>query len=532
MVMARWGRKRPAKCVDGARGVLAFVRSGGTTWEAGASLEFARLWDTGLDASISRSNPNSPEMKKFLLVALLALIPGTSPLVMAAETPHVVVILVDDMGYGDPGCFNPDSKIPTPHIDRLAEEGLRFTDAHAPGPLCHVSRYGLMTGRYPFRKEIRWKNNAVIDEERLTLPAMLRGQGYRTAMVGKWHLGFFEDEKFEGPLRGGPADRGFQSSFGMRASTDIPPYFYIRGTRAVMPPTGYIEANATEGWSPIQGEFWRAGGISPDLVLEEVTPRFTEEAISVIRDHAARESREPLFLYLAYPGPHTPWLPLGEFVGSTEVGLYGDFMHMIDAEIGKVLDVLEDAKMDDDTLVVFTSDNGPVWYDVDVEKFRHDSAGGLRGMKADAWEGGHRMPFILRWPAGMKGGGTTDRTICFTDLFATLGELTGAEIPTGQAPDSVSFLPTMRGEEAEPRKPIVMAAGRQHFIVRSGDWKLITGPGSGGFSRIPEKELKSLPPVQLYNLREDLGETTNLQARYPDKVEELKQVLAEIRTEE
>jgi arylsulfatase A-like enzyme len=461
-----------------------------------------------------------------LILGVSTLIADPAP---AAEKPSVVIILTDDMGYGDAGCYNPDSRIPTPHIDSLAEDGLRFTDAHAPGPLCHVSRYGLMTGRYPFRKEIRWKNNAVIDEDRLTLPGLLREAGYHTAMVGKWHLGFFEDEKFEGPLRGGPADRGFETFFGIRASTDIPPYFYIRGTRAVMPPTGHIEANATEGWSPIQGKFWRAGGISPDLKLDEVTPRFTEEAIEVIAKHSNSGSEKPLMLYLAYPGPHTPWLPAEEFVGATEVDLYGDFTHMIDAEIGKVLQALDDAKMSENTMVIFTADNGPVWYDEDVERFGHDSAGGLRGMKADAWEGGHRMPFIIRWPAGIEAGRVTDHTICFTDIFATLAEITGSEIPEGQAPDSVSFLPVLRDDTTEPREAIVMAAGRGHFLVRSGEWKLITGPGSGGFSRIPRGELEKLPPVQLYNLANDPGERKNLQADYPEKVNELSALLDEIR---
>lgn len=463
---------------------------------------------------------------KFLLAGVF--VAGSS---LLAERPNVVIILTDDMGYGDPGCFNPDSKIPTPHIDQLAKEGLKFTDAHAPGPLCHLSRYGLMTGRYPFRKPIRWRNNATIDEGRLTLPAMLRKSGYRTAMVGKWHLGFFEDEKFEGTLSGGPVDRGFDSYFGIRASTDIPPYFYIRGDKAVMLPSEKIEANDTEGWSPIQGKFWRAGGISPDLKLEEVTPRFTTEAISVIEKHASGKHNQPLMLYLAYPGPHTPWLPTGKFVGSTKTGLYGDFTHQIDAEIGKVLAALEKAGITENTMVVFTSDNGPVWYDVDVKKFSHDSSGGLRGMKADAWEAGHRMPFVMRWPAGIKKGTTTDHTICFTDLFATLAEMNGVTLAEGEAPDSVSFLKVLKGEKVKPRKAIVMGAGRKHFAVRHGDWKLITGPESGGFSRVDQKTLKDLPKVQLYNLREDRGETRNLAEEMPDKVAELQALLEEIRNE-
>lgn len=464
---------------------------------------------------------------KCLLLGLVC-----SSAALHAGHPNIVIILTDDMGYGDPGCYNSASKIPTPHIDKLAADGIKFTDAHAPGPLCHLSRYGLMTGRYPFRKPIRWRNNAVIDKDRLTLPGMLQKAGYHTAMVGKWHLGFFEDAKFEGTLSGGPADRGFNTFFGIRASTDIPPYFYIRGDKAVMPPTNKIAANNTRGWSPIQGKFWRAGGIAPDLKLEEVTPRFTTEAVSVIENHAKRKDNKPLMLYLAYPGPHTPWLPTGKFVGSTKVDLYGDFTHMIDAEIGKVLNALDKNGMTDNTIVVFSADNGPVWYDADVQKYHHDSAGPLRGMKADAWEGGHRMPFIMRWPDGIKAGRITNYTICFTDLFTTFGELTGSKIPKGQAPDSESFLTLLKGGKTKLRKPIVMAAGRGHFLVRSGDWKLITGPESGGFSKIDRVILKTLPKVQLYNLKEDLGETNNLAAKHPEKVAELQGLLEKIRNDQ
>lgn len=439
--------------------------------------------------------------------------------------PHVIVILVDDMGYGDPGCYNPKSKIPTPHIDRLAAEGMRFTDAHAPGPLCHVSRYGLMTGRYPFRTDVsKWPTRPLIDEDQVTLPSLLEKAGYATAMVGKWHLGFAENG-YENPLPGGPLDRGFGSFFGIRASTDIPPYFYIRGDRAVTPPTARIAADQSDGWSPIQGAFRREGMIAPDLDLSDVLPRFTDEAISVIR---SRDATKPLMLYLAYPAPHTPWLPAPEFRGKSGAGLYGDFLMMVDHEIGRVLAALKNAKMLDDSMLVFTSDNGPVWYPADVARIGHDSVGGLRGMKADAWEGGHRMPFIVRWPAIAKAGTVSDQTISFTDLLATCADVVNQELPAGAGPDSYSFLPVLKGGTIT-RPPIVMESGSGLMSIRSGPWKLIEGLGSGGFTKPSKlKPGPGDPEGQLYHLGNDKAETSNRFSEKPEVVARLRAEMREI----
>lgn len=443
--------------------------------------------------------------------------------------PNLVVILVDDMGYGDPGCFNENSKIPTPNIDSLATDGMRFWDAHAPGPLCHMSRYGLMTGMYPFRINTGlWRRQPLIKEGQMTIASLAKSQGYETAMVGKWHLGFDESEGYERPLPGGPFDRGFKSYFGIRASTDIPPYFYIRNQNAVLPPTGEIAANKSEGWSPIQGAFWRKGKIADDLKLEEVTPRFTQEAISVIQRHAKAGTDAPLMLYLAYPSPHTPWLPSKEFEGKSGAGMFGDFMMMVDDEIGQVIDALKKADMYDDTMLIFTADNGPVWYDNDVEKFNHDSAGVLRGMKADSWEAGHRMPFIVRWPSKVKAGSETNQTICFTDILATYADVFGVPLPAEAGPDSFSFLSVLTGKQPEEdpiRGPVVMSpgAGDSMMMIRSGDWKLIKGLGSGGFSN-PKKEKPSKdgPAGQLYNLATDLSESKNLYQDRPEIVKRLK----------
>lgn len=453
---------------------------------------------------------------------------------IAAEHPNIVVILVDDMGYGDPGCFNANSKIPTPNIDSLARDGMRFTDAHAPGPLCHMSRYGLLTGRYPFRTNVNlWRKQPLIEEGQVTIASLAKSQGYRTAMVGKWHVGFHENG-YDKPLPGGPVDRGFDSYFGIRASTDIPPYFYIRDNKAVEPPTDHIEADSSEGWSPIQGAFWREGGIAPNLKLKDVLPRFTNEAVQVIEKHAASDKAEttPLMLYLAYPAPHTPWLPDPEFLGKSGAGMYGDFLMMVDAQIGRVLSTLDKAHMRDDTLVIFSSDNGPVWYETDVKKYDHDSSGGLRGMKADAWEAGHRMPFIARWPARVEPGTTSDQLVCFTDLLSTFADITGAKLPADAGPDSFSFLPTLTGKKSSltaMRKQIAMKPGGPFMTFRSGDWKLITGLGSGGFSM--PKRIKpgpNDPNGQLYNLAEDLGETTNLYEQNPEIVSRLEAELKKV----
>lgn len=462
-----------------------------------------------------------------LLITPLAARAGVDALKPPA-LPNIVLILADDMGYGDARCFNPQSKIATPNIDRLAREGMRFTDAHTPGPLCHPARYGLMTGRYPFRTDItRWPTQPLIEKGQVTIASFLRDQGYHTAMVGKWHLGFRE-AGYDQPLPGGPVDCGFQTFFGFRASTDIPPYFYIRGDRAVTPPTEHIAENHSEGWTPTQGAFWRAGGIAPGLNLKDVLPRFTDEACAVISAQAGKtgDARQPLLLYLAYTAPHTPWLPSAEFAGKSGAGMYGDFVMMVDAEIGRVLAALEKAGLAQNTLLIFTSDNGPVWHPADVARFGHDASGGLRGMKADAWEGGHRMPFIVRWPGRVKPGTVTDQTICFTDFLATFADVCGAPLPAGAGPDSFSFLPVLEGRkpEGQPiRGPIVMQAGSASLMtIRSGEWKLINGLGSGGFSQ--PKTVKAEPggPAgQLYNLRADPGETNNLYLQHPEIVARL-----------
>lgn len=470
------------------------------------------------------------------MLAALTMILSLGSLGAKAESPskpNILIILVDDMGYGDPGCYNSRSKIPTPNIDRLAGQGMRFTDAQAPAAVCHPSRYGLLTGRYPFRTDVSvWPKQPLINEGRMTIGSLFQSQGYHTAMVGKWHLGFAE-KGYDKPLRGGPVDRGFDTFLGIRASTDIPPYFYIRGDRAVVPPTGHIDAHHTDGWSPIQGEFWREGGIAPELELKDVLPRFTDEAVHIVQEQAKLRQEQPLMLYVAFPSPHTPWLPAPEFAGRSGASLYGDFLVMVDAMIGRVLSALDETGMSKNTLVVFSSDNGPVWYDTDVKRFGHDSAGGWRGMKGDAWEAGHRMPFIIRWPGHVKPGTVTDQTICFTDMLATFADVLGEVLPKDAGEDSFSILPVLMGRQPEDkpiRGPVVVQSVGGFLSIRSGPWKLIDGLGSGGFS-VPHKVKPTAngPKGQLYHLSDDPGETENLWLKRPEVVERLQTELKRIR---
>ena len=463
----------------------------------------------------------------FVLAAIL-LQPQTQARAAEPDTrPNIVFIMADDMGWGDPGCYNQDSKAPTPNIDRLATQGIRFTDAHAPAAVCVPTRYGLMTGRYPFR--MKRGKGPLIAANRLTVAKLLRQHGYRTGMVGKWHLGV-EHEKDPGPkmvLAGGPAQRGFDSFFGIPASLDIPPYYYIRGSQAVAPPSLKIGASNTEGWTRIQGAFWREGGIAPGYHHEEVLPKFTEEAEAFLNE---APSGKPFFLYLALPAPHTPWLPLKPFRGSSEAGIYGDFVAQVDNTVGRVLKVLADRKLWENTIVIFTSDNGPVWYDADEQKFGHASTGPFRGMKGDAWEGGHRMPFVVRWPGVAEAGTTSDVTICHTDFLATVADVLGSDIAAGQAQDSVSFASVLKeGSTQQTRKSTIHQSSGRVLALRSGDWKLIPALGSGGFSPPRrEKPVKDGPRGQLYNLKADPGETKNLYLEKPDVVAKLTKLHAEI----
>ncbi len=462
-----------------------------------------------------------------------------------AERPNIVYILADDLGIGDVSCFSPGSKWRTPNLDRLASQGLMFTDAHAASALCTPSRYAFLTGRYAWRGALKQGvangyDRGIIEPGRLTLPEFLRAQGYATAMFGKWHLGVDwerngpnpEDVAFARPFGGGPLAHGFDRFFGLTASLDMPPYVWLDQTKATMVPTGRV----TDSPPP---KLWRAGPISSDFKMEEVEPRLIAKATAYLAERAAERDRKPFFLYLALAAPHTPLLPTPEFEGKTHTTLYGDFVTQVDADVGKVLAALEKSGLAQNTIVIFTADNGfaPAAGLAALQALHHEPSAGYRGYKSDLFEGGHRIPYLARWPGHTPAGGRTAELVGQLDFFAACAELLGAKLPEGAAEDSVSLLPLLRG--AKPAKPLrealVHHSGDGRFTIRQGQWKLLLWPGSGGWSSpttkpsqwlsVPIADLSVLPPFQLYDLSSDPGEKNNVAAAHPEIVQRLGRLL-------
>jgi arylsulfatase A-like enzyme len=444
--------------------------------------------------------------------------------------PNVVFILADDLGYGDLGCYNPESRIPTPNLDRLAGQGVRFTDAHSPSAVCTPTRYGIMTGRYCWRTRLKQSvlngySPSLIEPGRLTLASLLKRQGYRTACIGKWHLGLGSKDPadYDRPLLPGPNDVGFDYFFGIPASLDMPPYVYVENDRVLEQPTGSI-GDVRQN----RGVFWRGGPIAPGFRHADVLPELARRAVGFLRDHSRRRPAPPFLLYLALTAPHTPWLPSGAFRKRARAGEYGDFVSMMDDAAGQVLRVLDEQKLAGDTLVVFASDNGAYWLPEEIERWGHRANHFLRGQKSDIWEGGHRIPFLARWPGRIAPGRVSGETACLTDLLATAADITGYSIPDGAGEDSFSLLPALLGRRlGKPiREAVVHHSGAGHFSIRKGDWKLHLGRGSGGFS-----EPRSYTPApgepqgELFNLAEDPAEANNLYLERPEVVKSLAALL-------
>lgn len=474
------------------------------------------------------------------LCALFCLL-GTSG---AADRPNILVILADDQGYGDVGACNPASKIPTPHLDKLAADGLRFTDGHTTSGVCTPSRYSLLTGRYHWRTRLQngvlggW-SPPLIAPGRLTVAGMLKAQGYRTACFGKWHLGMAWPTQdgttakagdaidpapgvvgrfdYTQPIKDGPLDHGFDTYFGISASLDMPPFAWIQDRRTTELPT------ATKKWL-------RSGPAGPKFEAIDVLPTLTDKVCAYVSAHAAdAKAGRPFFAYVPLPAPHTPIVPTAEWQGKSGLNAYADFVRQVDAEVGRILATLEREGLARDTLVIFTADNGcsPA-ADIDALIAKgHRPSGPLRGHKADLFEGGHRVPFIVRWPAAVKPG-VADQLVSQVDFLATFAAVTGATLPANAGEDSVSFLPVLRDVAApSPRTHLVSQSINGSFAYREGNWKLALCRGSGGWSapKPGSAEEAKLPEFQLYDLAQDLGETRNLLADEPERATKMRAAL-------
>ncbi len=362
--------------------------------------------------------------------------------------PHIIFIMADDLGYGDPGCYNPDSRIPTPNLDRLATEGVRFTDAHTPSAVCTPTRYGVLTGRYCWRTRLQkgvlyGESPALIEPGRMTVASLLKQHGYATACIGKWHLGLgnVKPTDYGKPLRPGPVTVGFDTFFGIPASLDMAPYLYIQDDRPTAAATLEVETKR-EG----RGLFWRPGPIAPGFKHIDVLPKITEQAVAFIQKQTQKAPEQPLFLYFPLTAPHTPWVPTQPFKGKSQAGDYGDFVTHVDSVVGEVMHALDKQGFAENTLIIVTSDNGSHWPVDDIRRWKHAANLHYRGQKADIWEGGHRVPFVARWPGHIPPGTVSDQTVCLTDLLATAAAIVDTKLPADAGEDSVNILPALLGE--------------------------------------------------------------------------------------
>lgn len=451
-------------------------------------------------------------------------------------TPNIVIIFADDMGIGDLGVYNENGKIPTPNMDEIANNGIRFTDAHTASAVCTPSRYGLLTGRYAWRTHLKngvlhGTSPALIEEGRTTIQSMLQQQGYATAGIGKWHLGLGNSSKtdYSKPLSPGPISSGFDYYFGIPASLDMAPYLYFENETIVQAATGTIKKgkHARNGG----GGLWRAGAIAPDFKHMEVLPTLATKAESYIAERG-KKPEQPFFLYMPLPSPHTPWIPTPEFRGTSKAGIYGDFVYQTDHVVGRVLTALKQNGLAENTLIIVTSDNGSHWRESEITKYDHLANGNFRGMKADIFEGGHRVPFVASWPKNIPPGSISNENLSLVDLLATFAALTGAELPENAGEDSYNQLSSFLGHNNdEPiREATVYHSLRGMFAIQQGPWKFIDGQTSGGFAAPKEKKAienkkSKVPAGQLYNLAADPSESNNLYEQHPDKVAELKALL-------
>ncbi len=467
-------------------------------------------------------NRRAPILATLLLTLMSFLNVATAQM----SKPNIVFILADDLGYGDVHCLNPErGKIATPQLDRLAAQGMTFTEAHSSSAVCTPSRYSILTGRYNWRSHLQSGvlegfSPPLIAPDRFTVAELLRQHGYRTACIGKWHLGLTfagrgKKSDLSQPIKNNPTTLGFDYFFGIAASLDMPPFAFIENDHFTQLPT------VTKKWV-------RSGIAAPDFEAVDVLPELTRKATAFINANAA--ARQPFFLYLPLNAPHTPLVPTKEWQGKSGLGDYGDFVMETDWAVGEALAALEKNGLAANTLVMLASDNGCAPYIgvAELERQGHFPSADRRGYKADIWDGGHRIPFLVRWPGKVKAGSTSDQLVCLVDLMATCADITGAKIPDNAGEDSVSLLPALLGRAAAPlHEAVVSHSINGSFAIRQGRWKLELCPDSGGWSapKPGSKEAKGLPSVQLYDLHQDVGERTNVGSAHPEVVAQLTRLL-------
>jgi arylsulfatase A len=450
-----------------------------------------------------------------------------------ADRPNIIWIMADDLGYGDLSCLNEGSKIQTPNLDRFAREGITFTDAHSPSAVCTPTRYGVMTGRYCFRSTLKngvlgGGSSHLINERRLTVARLMKDNGYATAGFGKWHLGLdwatkdgqpvaqdMHNVDFTKPFAHGPTTLGFDYYFGISASLDMPPYTYLENDRATVLPNDVSEGK------PFPYN-WRKGPIAPGFKHQEVLSKITEKTVSWI---GQQKAAKPYFAYVPFTAPHTPVVPREKFKDITGVGSYGAFVAEVDWSVQQIVDAVKRSGQEQNTLIIVTSDNGPErQMEERKTEYQHFSAYHFRGHKRDVWDGGHRIPFLAKWPARIKPGSKTDELICLTDLMATCAGIVGAKLPSNAGEDSYNILPALLGEKrSKPiREAVIHHSAWGSFAIRQGEWKLmlVRGVGDG-----PPSKDTSLPEGQLYNVIEDFGETNNLYQKRPEIVKRLTALL-------
>lgn len=453
-----------------------------------------------------------------------------------SSQPNIVLILADDLGYGDISCLNKEGKLQTPNIDGIGREGTIFTDAHSSSAVSTPSRYSLLTGRYNWRSSLkegvlRGYSLPIIPITRTTIASLLKRAGYNTACIGKWHLGWVwnnieagvDKVDFSKPIQEGPTSVGFDYFYGISASLDMTPYVYVENNMATMIPTKIQP----------QGEgmkLMRKGPIADNFVPMEVLPHIIDKAVAYIQESSQKE--EAFFLFLPLPAPHSPILPSPEFQGKSGLNPYGDFVLMVDAMVGRVLTALEESGISDNTLVLFASDNGcsPIASYPNLIAKGHNPSASFRGYKADLYEGGHRVPFLVRWRDKVRSH-VVEQPVCYTDILATLSSVANVKMKDDEGEDSYNLTPLLfkKKSRANIREAIVHHSINGSFSIRKGDWKLLFSPGSAGWSfPNPKKDttlLSTLPPIQLYNMKTDVSETKNLYKAYPQVVEELRELM-------